>query len=372
MSLSPGGLVGGRYVVQREIASGGMGTVYAVHNQEDGRAYALKVLKKTDASVETTLDRFRREAQLLDSLDHPSVVKMMDAGLTEDGAAFLVMELLEGETLLDYLRREAPVAPAALAPIVRGMAIGLDAIHERFVIHRDLKPSNVFVTPDGVKLVDFGVARGVDLVRLTITGQVIGTVRYMSPEQLAGRTELDGRSDVYSMGLIVWSALAGGPPHSGTIAVATLSILDGTPRLDEVAPAVGPELAAVVHRAIAVSRDQRFATAGEFAAAFERAAAQVGADPRWSSPTGFAPLPSTRVALPSYGDEHLDPTIDAPATLVDPPRMAPPQRASSGWVAALAIAALVLVVVVAALSYFLVMDSRHVEPAPVAPVELMP
>jgi serine/threonine-protein kinase len=327
MTLAVGAEVGGRYRVDYHIASGGMGSVYAVHHRDTGHRHALKVLKQTGGDGASTLERFRREAQLLDSFDHRGVVKMTDAGVMEDGSAFLVMELLEGETLLSFLRREAPIEPRRLVPIVRGMAEALDAVHGTGVIHRDLKPSNVFLTPDGIKLVDFGVAFGVDLVSLTMSGQVVGTVRYMAPEQLEGRRALDARADVYSMGLIIWAALAGRPPHGGTIAQSTMSIMGGTPRLETFAPAIPPRLADVVHRAIARRREDRFETAGAFTAAFEAALSEPAgrADPglRWAHErTGFQPLPPTR-EVPSF----RPPVAAAPAAdaMEDDPTEVDPQ-----------------------------------------------
>ncbi len=300
MKFEPGTIIGGRYVISREIASGGMGTVYAVVNRETGHRYALKVLSVSGESGKSTLERFRREAQLLDSLEHHGVVKMTDAGIMKDGSAFLVMELLEGETLLDFFRREAPIDPRRMLPIVRGAADALDAVHAQGVIHRDLKPSNVFTTPDGIKLVDFGVAYGVDLVSLTITGQVVGTVRYMAPEQLDGKRELDARADVYSLGVMVWAALAGRPPHGGNVAQSAMSIMEGTPRLLEHCPGIAPRLADVVQRSIALDPDERYPTAGAFADAFEEALGRepAPAEPhlRWTRErTGFVPLPPTRV-----------------------------------------------------------------------------
>ncbi len=296
MALEAGRVVGQRYRVEGEIATGGMGAVYRVTRLDDGAPLALKVIRKDRCSAQTAMDRFRREAQLLDKLEHPQVVRFFDAGRTDDGSLFLVMELLEGETLLHYLHREAPVAAPAVAELVRGIATALDAVHSVGVVHRDLKPGNVFLTPSGVKLVDFGIAKAANVTRLTITGQIVGTVRYMAPEQVMGNS-VDSRADGYSLGVIAWSALAGGPPFTGKGMDAVREVIAGLPPLELSAPELGPEICAVVHKATAREADARFATAGAFAEAFE--AAVTGAPLNPNRPrTGFVPLPATNAATP--------------------------------------------------------------------------
>jgi len=287
-----------------------MGVVYEVRRDTDDAPFALKVVREKIAKGKKTAQRLRREAQVLARLHHPGVVKMVDAGLTDSGHVFLVMELLEGETLLQYLVREAPVAPSTLVPIVDGIAAALDAVHQAGIVHRDLKPSNVIVTPSGVKLVDFGVAHGAEYVRLTVTGQVVGTVRFMSPEQLTGSAEIDHRTDVYALGIIVWASMAGGPPFTGNPMQLTMQIAEGAPRLDVLLSYVEEGLADVVHRAIAVRRDERPSSAGAFAREFREAA--IGVEPTVTDlePTGFAPIPATRTSV----TEQVPPTVldDAP------------------------------------------------------------
>jgi serine/threonine-protein kinase len=297
VKLNEGTVVGGRYEIVREIATGGMGVVYEVKRTTDGGRFAMKVVRQRIAKGATVAERLKREAQVLARLDHPGIVKMVDAGLADRGSIFIVMELLEGETLLSHLKREAPVAPAAMVPIVDGIASALDAVHGAGFIHRDLKPSNVVLTPSGIKLLDFGVAHGPDYVRLTVTGQVVGTVRYMSPEQLTGADSVDHRTDVYALGVIIWSALAGGPPFVGNPLEVAMQIADGAPRLDVLLPRVDRDLADVVHHAIALQKRDRPASAGELAASFRSLAGDLQSVPDDVEGTGFLPIPATQTSV---------------------------------------------------------------------------
>ncbi len=297
MKVSEGTVVGGRYEIRQEIASGGMGIVYEVERTDDGQRFAMKVVRQKVARGATTAARLQREAEVLSRLDHPGIVRMVDAGLATEGAIYIVMELLEGETLQAYLEREAPVAPADLVPIVDGVASALDAVHGAGFIHRDLKPSNVVLTSSGPKLLDFGVAHGADYVRLTVTGQVVGTVRYMSPEQLTGVTDVDHQTDVYALGVIIWSALAGGPPFVGNPLQVAMQIAEGAPRLDVLLPRVDRELADVVHRAISPYKKDRPSSAGELARAYRELAGSLDEVSEGAAATGFQPIPLTETSV---------------------------------------------------------------------------
>ncbi len=311
MSLRSGQVVGQRYRVLDEIATGGMGSVHRIERLEDGATFAIKVIRRDLIQGGTTLERFRREAQLLSKIDHPGVVQVLDAGLLEDQSAFFVMELIEGETLLDYLRREAPLSAGDASRIIVGVADALDAVHGLGIVHRDLKPANIILAGETVKLVDFGIAKAADVTRLTMTGQMVGTVRYMAPEQIIGETT-DHRADIYALGVMAWAALAGSPPFPGSGMETAEHVLAGAPPLGKVAPDLGEAICALVHRAMSREPSRRFESAGAFAEAFAEAA--VGAPKVTTrSSTGFMPLAATVVDRPRRPPEEAARAAEAPS-----------------------------------------------------------
>jgi eukaryotic-like serine/threonine-protein kinase len=246
----------GRYTIQGKLGQGGMGVVYAARDERLGRAVALKTMSSL-ARDETARKRFWREARAAASVNHPRVCQLYEIG-EEDGELFIAMELLEGETLAERLRR-GPLGVAETIPIGLEMLDALSALHGRGIIHRDLKPPNVFLTPHGLKLLDFGLARPSDpeLARslasasvLTGSGMMVGTPRYMAPEQVTGE-ELDARSDLFSVGTILFEMLAGRPAFGGRNAVEILhaTLYEQPPALTG-SPAVAA-LDRVIRRALA-------------------------------------------------------------------------------------------------------------------------
>jgi non-specific serine/threonine protein kinase len=210
----------GHYVIARKLGEGGMGVVYAARDERLDRTVALKTMSSL-ANDETARKRFWREARAAASVNHPNVCQMYDIG-EDRGELFIAMELLEGEALSERLRR-GPLSVSETVPMGLGVLAALQALHARGVVHRDLKPSNVFLTPHGVKLLDFGLARPTDpeLARslssdagLTRTGMIVGTPRYMAPEQVTGDT-VDARTDLFSAGAILFEMLAGRPAFGG-------------------------------------------------------------------------------------------------------------------------------------------------------------
>ncbi|MEM9194741.1 MAG: protein kinase, partial [Myxococcota bacterium] len=225
-----------------------------------GEPVAIKVLKSALLS-EDLVRRFEIEARI--RIDHPNIAQTRDAGVDADGVPFIVLELLDGETLAERFRQ--PVTPESLVPIALGVCGGLAAAHERGIVHRDIKPSNIFLTSDGTaKLMDFGVALVDDgATKLTRPGAVPGTVGYLSPEQAEGQARVDARSDLWSLGAVLYEGLTGQIPFAsdsplGTL-VATL-MADLTP-LRTINPEIPPALAAIVERALARDREARFDSA---------------------------------------------------------------------------------------------------------------
>ena len=290
-----------RFRVLRLLGNGGMGRVYLAEQVSLGRKVAVKVLRK-ELSLEPGMDeRFRREALLLSSVDHPAVVRVIDFGQT-NGATCLVMDLVEGETLEDAIR-QGPLPPERALKVLYQLAQGLSAIHAQGIVHRDLKPENVMLarTPDGeqAKWLDFGIARlaGADGSKVTKVGVVIGTPDYMSPEQGLGQP-LDARSDLYSFGAVAYRVLSGTRPFPGpSPRQFIVQHIQSTPRpLQDVAPGLAayPELCALVMRCLAKEPGRRPATAQALALELARLCGGV-----------------TPVALPTHPPP---PPLSAPAS----------------------------------------------------------
>ena len=274
---SAGSELAGRYKLDKQLAAGGMGAVYAATELSSGDAVAIKVLHPEFAEDRDIRRRFRRESSVLAALEHPGVVRILDMGTDEKGRSYTVMELLRGETLHDAIRRDTGLAPARLVRIVHQMCDALTAVHEHGVVHGDLKPANVFLEGEGgdekVKLVDFGLSKVHGLERLTKTGEVIGTPAYMAPELLTGEAAPDGRVDTYAVGVILYEALSGRQPFTERNAgklMFDIVMGRGTP-FAEAAPSVSASVVSVVEHAMAAKRDDRYGTPEELAEAFAAA-----------------------------------------------------------------------------------------------------
>ncbi|MEZ4246917.1 MAG: serine/threonine-protein kinase [Polyangiales bacterium] len=314
-AVVPGQVLAGRFRVEAELGEGGMARVYRVTDLATQRPFALKLLKASIADDKEAVARLRREAEVLSTIDNPAVVRIETYGQLPDGRLFLVIELLEGETLGARMRRDQRMAPEALSPIVAGVAAGLGAAHRAGVVHRDLKPDNVFLATaaDGgvqVKILDFGISKVYsNEERLTRTGQVLGTPRYMAPEQLSAEPDLDARTDVYALGVMLYEALAGTPPFvASTPSDLILAILHGkiTP-LRVMRPELPAELESIVARAMARHRDLRYASPVELAEAWLGLVAPSKTAPRAGMATrlvgsgglGLASVESEPVAPPA-------------------------------------------------------------------------
>src|SRR5271155_867750 len=258
----------GRYELTHLIARGGMAQVYRAMDRQLERPVALKVLFPELSVDRTFVERFRREAQAAANLSHPNIVPVFDWG-EDDGAYFIVMEYVEGRPLSAVLRDPQPMPPRQIATIGAGVAAALAFAHRHGVVHRDVKPGNVLITPDGdVKVTDFGIARAMNTEEsLTQTGAVMGTAAYFSPEQAEGKG-VDSRSDIYSLGVVLYEMAVGRPPFTGDspVAVASKHVRDMPVLPREANPAVPPALEAVVMKAMAKNPDDRYGSAEELRA----------------------------------------------------------------------------------------------------------
>src|SRR5580698_10794127 len=212
-----------RYELNHLIARGGMAEVYRARDRLLDRPVALKVLFPELSVDRSFVERFRREAQAAANLSHPNIVPVFDWG-EDNGTYFIVMELVEGTSLADMLRGGATISPARSAQIVAQVAAALGYAHRSGVVHRDVKPGNILITRDGqVKVTDFGIAQAVSSEdHLAEAGSVMGTATYFSPEQASGEA-VDGRSDVYALGVVLYEMLVGRPPFVGDSPVAVSS-----------------------------------------------------------------------------------------------------------------------------------------------------
>jgi serine/threonine protein kinase len=282
-----GSIVGGKYRVECLIGQGGMGAVFQATNLAIGKRVALKFLDAEAARDGDAATRFQREAEAASLVESAHIVQIFDSGTTEDKLPFLVMELLTGEDLRARLKREGRLPARTAARIGVQVLKALVRAHAAGIVHRDLKPDNVYLCrrdddPEFVKIVDFGIsklARSAGADTLTHKGTVLGTAYYMSPEQAQSFPDIDGRTDLFSLGAILYEALAGSPPHGGPTYEAVLIAIctKDAPPLRERAPEVPAELARVVHKALARDREQRFQTAEEFLNALEALATESNA-----------------------------------------------------------------------------------------------
>ncbi|MEM9860595.1 MAG: serine/threonine-protein kinase [Myxococcota bacterium] len=275
-AMAPGSFFGDRFKIKGSLGAGSMGAVFeAADLQEGSRAVAVKVLLKGDAS-EKTRQRFQREYEILEAIDHPGIVQIYGYGYDSDGKTpWLAMEKLEGETLRQRVKRKGPMSAANVSVILMKVAKALEAAHAKGVVHRDLKPDHVFLLEDGgVRLIDFGLSLMRDSKKLTATGTVIGTPRYMAPEQIASAHNSGAPADVYALGVVIYEALVGDSPFAASDHGQLLgAILSGrrTP-LAEVRPELD-FLDESLNKAMAPKVEDRFQTpvafANTFAAAIE-------------------------------------------------------------------------------------------------------
>ena len=372
LQITPGTLIDDRYRVISRVGSGGMAEVYCADDIQLGRRVAVKLLHERFALDEEFVERFRREASSAASLSHANIVSVYDRG-EWGGTYYIAMEYLDGRSLDSIVREEAPLPPDHAIELTEQVLRAARFAHRRGVVHRDLKPHNVIVDEEGrVKVTDFGIAQA-GASEITQTGSIMGTARYLSPEQAQG-LPVSPRSDLYSIGVMLYELLTGTVPFEGESVVAiALRHLSEPPRPpSSLVPSISPSLDAIVLRALAKSPEDRYADADEFLAALDGERARLRSDPT-SQTAALSPvmLPATTAlsrqpvapAHPAtYTTQSITPITGthaaawwdpatgqiAPGSVVLPPGPPPPRRRPvwPWFVALIALAAAAVAIVV--------------------------
>ena len=325
-----GRVIDRKYRIDDKIGFGGMGNVYRASRLLIGDQVAIKILHATHVSDPQAGERFRREAQAAARLKHPNAVSIYDFGVTNDGLVYLVMELVEGQNLRHIIKQQGPLAPATVSEITNQVCSALQVAHQHNVVHRDLKPDNIMVnvTISGlrVKVLDFGIAKLRDLTtgNLTVTGNVMGTPHYMSPEQCLGE-EIDSRSDLYSLGVVIYQMLTGSLPFNSSTSTAVVMqhVNKEPPTLRSINLSVSPAVEAVVLHALAKRREDRPQSADALARALGTAVNTIAPQPiaapvprvepphpqPQQMPTTVMNTPSGSAGYLSLGQDRVTPSV---------------------------------------------------------------
>ncbi|HZD18228.1 MAG TPA: Stk1 family PASTA domain-containing Ser/Thr kinase [Actinomycetota bacterium] len=314
-------MLGGRYRIERELGKGGMAKVFQGTDTVLGRSVAIKVLAPQFAEDENFVSRFRREAQAAARISNQTIVSVFDTG-SDDGVHYIVMEFVEGRTLAEFLTGGGRIMPDRAIDIAEHVCRALEAAHAQGVIHRDIKPGNIMLNSRGeVKVTDFGIARmssSTETVEQTVA--VLGTASYLSPEQAQGQP-VDGRSDLYSLGCVLYEMVTGRPPFLGDspVAVASKQVLEQPTPASKLNPDVSPDLDAVILRALAKNPANRYQSAEEMRSDLERV--------RRGQPVEATPI------MPGVGSTQVIDRPPPPArTQVLPPTYEPELERGRWWV----------------------------------------
>ena len=332
----------GKYRLDAFLSGGGMGAVYRATHVMLGKAVAVKLIKPELVTSPEIARRFQREARAATHLSHPNIVAVHDLGQTEDGTLYIAMELVHGPSLKEVIRTTGPLEPRRIVHILRQVASALELAHRNNIVHRDLKPHNIMLARDNdgnevAKLLDFGIAKTFDdaATQLTKTGFALGTPQYMSPEQALGK-DVDGRSDLYSLGIILYEMLVGQVPFTdpSTPAVLIKHVNEPAPPPSGRRPdlAIPPGLEAMALRCLEKDPAQRFQTAEEFAAALDGVLESPGVSVTADAPTVVLPKPTAAgretAAAVDRGAEHGAPAVSAPQPMAPVPLATVPTQAA--------------------------------------------
>ena len=334
---SVGSLMAGKYRIDGVIGRGGMGAVYRATHVMLNKTVAVKTIKPDLIDSPEMAHRFQREARAATSLEHPNIVAVYDLGQAEDGALYIAMEFVNGLNLKDAIRGSGPMAAARIARLLTQVASALSRAHRNQIVHRDLKPQNLMIAVDAngqehVKLLDFGIAKSLEegtTTQLTAAGYSLGTPHYMAPEQAIGE-EVDGRADIYALGVILYEMLVGDVPFNAASAPAILVMhLNDAPeppsrRRPDLA--IPPALEAIALRCLEKDPGQRFQTAEEFSEALERAVPA-------GIPVALGPAPDAATAVPLLPPlpENTAPPLALPtetSSITVPPALPSPRPAT--------------------------------------------
>lgn len=364
MRPSAGLTFGGRYELQSRIAIGGMGEVWQATDLVIGRQVALKILKDEYLGDPGFLERFRAEARHAALVNHEGIANVFDYG-EEEGSAYLVMELVPGEALSTILEREHVLSTDKVLDIVAQTAAALQAAHAAGLVHRDIKPGNLLITPDGrVKITDFGIARIADQVPLTATGQVMGTVQYLSPEQASGHPA-SPTTDIYSLGIVAYECLAGRRPFTGEsqVAIAMAQINETPPDLPVT---VSEPVRNLVYSCIAknpADRPQTAAHLARAATALRRGDVQAAAAAVPAVLGAAAGATAATMLMPQAGANTAATTVlPAGAPLPDGEEEQPAERKRSPWTWPLIVLIILLALVLIGTLIALALNSGNREP----------
>ena len=323
MKPETGTTLDGKYRIVRELGTGGMGAVFEGENIRIRRKVAIKLLHASVSSQSEAVIRFEREAEAAGRIGSDHICEVLDLGILPDGTRYLVMEYLEGETLGARIKRSGRMGPLMTIPIMAQVLDALGAAHAAGIIHRDLKPDNIFIlpikggVPDFVKILDFGVSKfaaSSDEMNMTRAGAVVGTPYYMSPEQARGTSQIDARSDIYALGVLLYQATTGQVPFQAQTFNELLFkiVLEPAPPPQQYAPDLDPEFSAIIQRAMAREPLHRFQSCAEFKEALLTwMAARVG-------PSAMQMPGGRSITVPPGGGLR---TPTAPPGMLNPPSL---------------------------------------------------